>query len=96
MTYMKYKEVNHSSALFRMCCLTCGTVLTVGVVLAYLDNIIMWREPDAKGGQGVDYALSFQESAGCSAIWYPEAECSATVSVLSYVRLVSVGHVGSK
>lgn len=34
------------------------------------DNIIMWRETDANGGLGLDYALSFQESAGCTAIWY--------------------------
>jgi len=33
------------------------------------DNIIMWREPDANSGMGVDYALSFQEKAGCNAIW---------------------------
>lgn len=36
----------------------------------HTDNIIMWRETDANGGLGLDYALSFQESAGCTAIWY--------------------------
>lgn len=33
------------------------------------DNIIMWREVDANGGMGLDYALSFQEAPGCTAIW---------------------------
>ena len=33
------------------------------------DNIIMWREVDANGGMGLDYALSFQEATGCTAIW---------------------------
>lgn len=29
-----------------------------------LDTLIVWTEPD-----GVDYALSFQETEGCSEVW---------------------------
>jgi len=46
------------------------------------DNIIMWREVDANGGMGLDYALSFQESAGCTAIWYVKISCECAAKTL--------------
>eukprot|EP01032_Pedospumella_encystans_P018134 gene18134-20651_t len=44
-------------------------VITDDVYEIQGDNIIMWREVHANGGMGLDYALSFQEATGCTAIW---------------------------
>jgi len=33
------------------------------------ENIIMWREYDLHGNNGVDYALSFQDTSGCHHLW---------------------------
>lgn len=53
------------------------------VLTAFPDTLIVWTEPT-----GLDMALSFQESDGCSAIWsavflVPPAFCRAALTLLS-------------
>eukprot|EP01031_Cornospumella_fuschlensis_P047005 gene47005-57562_t len=33
------------------------------------ENLILWKEDGSGPGGAVDYALSFQESDGCAAVW---------------------------
>ena len=38
-------------------------------ILEFVDSIIMWRELCAETNKEIDYALSFQDTAGCFGIW---------------------------
>jgi hypothetical protein len=45
-------------------------LLNLVPVLCAVESIIMWRERCSSTNQDVDYALSFQETGGCYAIWF--------------------------
>lgn len=34
------------------------------------DSLIVWNEASEDSPEGVDLAISFQEAAGCTDIWY--------------------------